>query len=35
VDGLVVSPHLRQKSTESWPMSAEGRLTVVVISVKV
>jgi hypothetical protein len=31
----VVSAHLRQQSTESWPMSAEGRLTVVVISVKV
>jgi hypothetical protein len=31
----VVSAHLRQQSTESWPMSAEGRLTVVVISVEV
>ena len=30
----VVSAHLRQQSTESWPMSAEGRLTVVVISVE-
>ncbi len=32
---IVVSAHLHQQSTEGWPMSAEGRLTVVVISVEV
>jgi hypothetical protein len=31
----VVSAHLRQQSTENWPMSAEGRLIVVAISVEV